>query len=120
MDIGSSPSDAILRDRMDSRAEAFRPIVERSIRDCLVNRPPALSGLDTGHIPVDADVTPMDNRGSRHEGASRTTRMAMPPWRYNWDEQVHAWCLECVKASRTARRTRRSIEAKPARYAHDH
>ena len=33
---------------------------------------PALEPLYTGHIPLDADVTPMDNSGSKKEGVSRT------------------------------------------------
>uniref|UniRef100_UPI003AF7B7E5 IS1380 family transposase n=1 Tax=Thiolapillus sp. TaxID=2017437 RepID=UPI003AF7B7E5 len=38
----------------------------------LSNIQPALRPLSTGHIPVDADVTPMDNSGSHKEGVSRT------------------------------------------------
>jgi hypothetical protein len=72
MDIGSTPSAATLRQRMDGWAETFRPIIENASRDFLINTQPSLSCLDTGHIPIDADVTPMDNSGSRKEGVSRT------------------------------------------------
>ncbi|VAW83049.1 hypothetical protein MNBD_GAMMA12-1930 [hydrothermal vent metagenome] len=33
---------------------------------------PTLTPLATGHLPLDADVTPMDNSGSHKEGVSRT------------------------------------------------
>jgi hypothetical protein len=59
MDIGSTPSAATLRQRMDGWAETFRPIIENASRDFLINTQPSLSCLDTGHIPIDADVTPM-------------------------------------------------------------
>ncbi len=53
-------------------AISFLPIVEKASRDFLSNIQPALRPLSTSHIPVDADVTPMDNSGSHKEGVSRT------------------------------------------------
>ena len=72
MDISAIPCEATLRQRMDRNAKAFLPIVERSSRDFLINIQPELKPLYTGHIPIDADVTPMDNGGSHKEGVSRT------------------------------------------------
>jgi len=72
MDINNIPSEATLRQRMDNNAEAFLPIIEKASRDFLVNIQPTLEPLATGHIPLDADVTPMDNTGSHKEGVSRT------------------------------------------------
>lgn len=66
------PCEATLRQRMDKYAKEFLPIVERSSRDFLFNIQPTLTPLHTGHIPLDADVTPMDNSGSHKEGVSRT------------------------------------------------
>ncbi|WP_419650004.1 IS1380 family transposase, partial [Thiolapillus sp.] len=57
---------------MDKHAISFLPIVEKASRDFLSNIQPALRPLSTGHIPVDADATPMDNSGSHKEGVSRT------------------------------------------------
>ena len=72
MDIDEIPGEATLRQRMDKHAISFLPIVEKASRDFLSNIQPALRPLSTGHMPVDADVTPMDNSGSHKEGVSRT------------------------------------------------
>jgi len=72
MDIGDIPSEATLRQRMDTHAEAFLPLIEKASRDFLSHIQPTLEPLKTGHIPLDADVTPMDNSGSHKEGVSRT------------------------------------------------
>jgi hypothetical protein len=72
MDIDDIPSEATLRQRMDGKAKVFLPIVEKASRDFLINIQPTLAPLYTGHIPIDADVTPMDNSGSHKEGVSRT------------------------------------------------
>ena len=72
MGIKDIPSEATLRQRMDNHAKAFLPIVEKASRDFLINIRPTLTPLYTGHIPLDADVTPMDNTGSNKEGVSRT------------------------------------------------
>lgn len=72
MDIDVLPSEATLRQRMDNQAEVFLPIVAKAGRDFLVSIQPTLAPLSTGHIPLDADVTPLDNTGSHKEGVSRT------------------------------------------------
>ncbi|MES9822747.1 MAG: IS1380 family transposase [Candidatus Thiodiazotropha sp.] len=72
MDIHAIPCEATLRQRMDKYAVEFLPIVEKASRDFLADIHPTLEPLFTGHIPIDADVTPMDNSGSHKEGVSRT------------------------------------------------
>lgn len=72
MAVKEIPSEATLRQRMDKYADQFLPIVEKSSIDFLSNMKPALRPLSSGHIPIDADVTPMDNSGSHKEGVSRT------------------------------------------------
>jgi len=72
MDIDTIPCEATLRQRMDNHAKAFLPIIEKASLDFLSNIQPTLAPLETGHIPLDADVTPMDNSGSRKQGVSRT------------------------------------------------
>ena len=72
MGIDNIPSEATLRQRMDANASRFLPAVNQAIVDFLCQSQPALTPLDTGHVPVDADVTPMDNSGSKKEGVSRT------------------------------------------------
>ncbi len=65
------PSEATLRQRMDFYAEEYLPVVEKASRDFLKNIRPDLQPLYTGHVPLDADVTIMDNSGSNKEGVSR-------------------------------------------------
>lgn len=72
MGLDDIPSEATLRQRMDTHAKTFLPMIEKASRDFLQNIQPALEPLSTGHIPLDADVTPMDNSGSHKEGVSRT------------------------------------------------
>lgn len=72
MDIDTIPCEAALRQRMDKHAGVFLPVVEKASRDFLAHINPTLTALSTGHIPLDADVTPMDNSGSHKEGVSRT------------------------------------------------
>lgn len=72
MDVKEIPCEATLRQRMDKYATQFLTIVEKSSLDFLSSMKPALRPLSSGHIPIDADVTPMDNSGSRKEGVSRT------------------------------------------------
>ena len=72
MGLMAIPCEATLRQRMDKHAKAFLPVIEKANPDFLTNIKPVLMPLATGHIPLDADVTPMDNSGSRKEGISRT------------------------------------------------
>lgn len=72
MGLDEIPGEATLRQRMDKQATAFLPIVERASIDFLSNIKPKLTPVFTGHLPLDADVTPMDNSGSHKEGVSRT------------------------------------------------
>jgi hypothetical protein len=64
MGVDAIPGEATLR--------FFLPLIEKANQDFLVNVQPGLTPLATGHIPLDADVTPMDNSGSHKEGVSRT------------------------------------------------
>lgn len=74
MGLMAIPCEATLRQRMDKHAKAFLPIIEKANLDFLTNIKPVLRPLATGHIPLDADVTPMDNSGSGKEGVSRTDK----------------------------------------------
>lgn len=72
LDVDEIPSEATLRQRMDRYATKFLPIVKKASWDFLKNSQPEFKPLSTGHIPLDADVTPMDNSRTRKEGVSRT------------------------------------------------
>ena len=66
------PFEETLRQRMDDIGDSLRQtILEENIALLLANdiKPTA---LENGYVPVDIDVTPMDNSKSKKEGVSRT------------------------------------------------
>ena len=66
------PSEETLRQRMDDIGDSLRQTIhEENIALLLANdiKPTA---LENGYVPVDIDVTPMDNSKSKKEGVSRT------------------------------------------------
>ena len=66
------PSEETLRQRMDDIGDSLRrTILEQNVEMLLANKiqPTALAN---GLVPVDIDVTPMDNSKSKKEGVSRT------------------------------------------------
>ena len=68
----SIPSEEMLRQRMDDIGDSLRQtILEQNVEMLLANKiqPTALAN---GLVPVDIDVTPMDNSKSKKEGVSRT------------------------------------------------
>lgn len=68
----SIPSEETLRQRMDDIGDSLRKsILEENVSLLIANkiRP---SALPNGLVPVDIDVTPMDNSKSKKEGVSRT------------------------------------------------
>jgi Transposase DDE domain group 1 len=70
--IKNIPSAERLRQRLDENAETLLPIIKNCSVAMLKNGKVPLTGLDTGHIPLDADVFPMDNSNTKKEGVSRT------------------------------------------------
>jgi len=72
MGISKVPSAVTLRQRLDERADDFRPWVEEAAAGLLVGLDVRPKALATGHVPLDADVTPFDNSNTRKEGVSRT------------------------------------------------
>jgi hypothetical protein len=66
------PSEETLRQRMDDIGDSLRKtILEENVDMLLANRIQP-TALPNGLIPVDIDVTPMDNSKSKKEGVSRT------------------------------------------------
>lgn len=72
LSIDTIPSAATLRQRMDARANEFLPLVDRSCVEFLKNVSAKVTALPMGHVPLDADVTPMDNSRTKKQGVSRT------------------------------------------------
>lgn len=70
--IVTVPSTETLRQRLDGHAEAFLRLVVEAGTDFLVNAEAKCTVLETGHVPLDADVTPFDNSQTKKEGVSRT------------------------------------------------
>lgn len=70
--VSTVPSAVTLRQRLDERATAFLPVVEEASVDFLLGVDVKPTALDTGHVPLDADVTPFDNANTAKEGVSRT------------------------------------------------
>ena len=66
------PSEGTLRQRMDSLAQEFRPVVEEAALAFLLRSGAPLAPLENGLMPLDCDVTPFDNSQTQKEGVSRT------------------------------------------------
>lgn len=70
--IRNVPSAERMRQRLDEGSETFLPVIKDCSVAMLKNGKVPVTGLDTGHIPLDADVFPMDNSNTKKEGVSRT------------------------------------------------
>ncbi len=70
--VSTVPSAVTLRQRLDERAAAFLPVIEEASVEFLRSVGIQPTALDTGHVPLDADVTPFDNSNTCKEGVSRT------------------------------------------------
>jgi len=68
------PSEGTLRQRMDTHAETFRPLVETAAVAFVRNVGAPITPLANGLVPLDCDVTPFDNGKTRKEGVSRTDK----------------------------------------------
>lgn len=68
----SIPSEETLRQRMDDIGDSLREtLLQENVSLLLANKIQP-SALSNGMVPVDIDVTPMDNSKSKKEGVSRT------------------------------------------------
>ncbi len=68
----SIPSAETLRQRMDDIGSSLRPQILEANVDMFRTHGVEPSALDTGEVPVDMDVTPMDNSKSHKDGVSKT------------------------------------------------
>jgi len=66
------PGEATLRQRMDQIGERLRGVIVRSNADMFQKNKVHVSANERGYVPVDIDVTPMDNSDTKKEGVSRT------------------------------------------------
>jgi hypothetical protein len=92
--ISSVPSTETLRQQMDEHAAAFLPAVNSCVVEFVGRVKAPITALETGHIPLDIDVFPMDNSNTKKEGVSRTY--------HNYEGYapiasylgMEGWCLE--------------------------
>lgn len=68
----SIPSEETLRQRMDDIGDSLRQQILEENVDLLIANQINPTALPNGLVPVDIDVTPMDNSKSKKEGVSRT------------------------------------------------
>lgn len=68
----SIPSEETLRQRMDDIGDSLRDTLLKENVALLLENKIVPSALPNGYVPVDIDVTPMDNSKSKKEGVSRT------------------------------------------------
>lgn len=68
----SIPSEETLRQRMDDIGDSMRSTILQENVEMLLANNIHPSALSNGYVPVDIDVTPMDNSKSKKEGVSRT------------------------------------------------
>ncbi len=66
------PSAETLRQRLDEHAALMREVIDEADIEFMVNAKVPVSPLKTGHVPLDIDVFPMNNSGTKKEGVSRT------------------------------------------------
>ena len=66
------PGEATLRQRMDQIGDSLRGVILRSNTDMFEKNKVRPSANTNGYVPVDIDVTPMDNSDTKKEGVSRT------------------------------------------------
>lgn len=78
LDIKKSPSCSILRQRFnaigdtENNLKSMKNIIDETNVELLKNKNVELSSCYEKYIPLDVDVTPMDNSGSKKEGVSYT------------------------------------------------
>lgn len=95
MCIGHAPSAARLRQRFDQDAQALIPLLDAGSVEFMEQLNVPVTALETGHIPLDIDVFPMDNSNSKKEGVSWTYK------KYDGYAPIAAylgkegWCLGC-------------------------
>ena len=68
----SIPSEETLRQRMDDIGDSLRETILNENIELLISNKIQPTALPNGFVPVDIDVTPMENSKSKKEGVSRT------------------------------------------------
>ena len=104
--LGQVPSAATLRQRLDAHAVGFNDAVIEAAIEFLCRSNAPITALSNGLVPLDADVTPMNNAKTKKEGVSLTYKGedGFAPWAPIWGRRVTAWSWNCARGANTARR----------------
>jgi hypothetical protein len=92
--IGNIPSAERLRQRLDEQAEAYIDIANTCSVNMLKNGKAQITALDTGHIPLDVDVFPMDNSDTKKENIGYTYKGFVGYAPIAAYLGLEGWCLE--------------------------
>ena len=92
--ITNVPSAERLRQRLDAHAQEYLALAHKCSVTMLKKGKAHLTALDTGHIPLDADVFPMDNSGTKKENVSRTYKGHDGYAPIGAYIGLEGWCLE--------------------------
>jgi len=92
--IGQVPSAETLRQRCDEHAVVLLPAVVDATTELVRRAKAPVTGLSTGHVPLDCDVTPMDNSKTQKEGVSRTYKGCDGYAPIGAYLGIEGWCLE--------------------------
>ena len=87
------PSPVTVRQRIDEGADLYLPYVQKAAVDLLLSAKAPVTHLSTGHVALDADVTPLDNSNTKKEGVGWTYKQVVgyaPIAAYLGEE---GWCL---------------------------
>ena len=91
--IAAFPSPVTVRQRLDEGADLYLPYVQKATIDVLRKSKAPVTPLPTGHVALDADVTPQNNSNTKKEGLGWTYKGCMgfaPMAAYLGEE---GWCL---------------------------
>lgn len=89
------PSSARLRQRMDERALEYARVVDEANIVFLERAGATASPVWTGHVPLDMDLFPQDNSGTKKEGVSYTYKGHDGYGVMAAYLGTEGWCLTC-------------------------
>ena len=72
LDVSSVPSEGTLRQRLNAAEGKFDPILKEESADMIKRHAPRISPCYKNYVPLDIDVSPFDNSGTKKEGVSWT------------------------------------------------
>lgn len=77
LNLGAVPSSSTIRQRLDDASDAFNNIVKEESAQLLKKtiKPTPIALGEQLFIPLDIDVTPLDNSGTKKEGVSCTYKL---------------------------------------------